>query len=404
VTMSTNDPRPPFDPVPERPAPGSEIARELGQRLKDLGRSKPFLAYLVVVIFLTVVYYAFIASPLYVSQSSFSIRGRTAAPSAGAGSLLSAVTGGGGTGGGALASISEPAEIVDYISSPHMLEVIDKKHNLRAMYCKGRADLLNWMPCSASREDFLKFYRRMVLPRIDRESFIIRLEVRSFDAKSAHNIADDILKITADYVDGLSTKIREDTLKSAISEVTKAENEVRTTRLNMTQYRASSGIVDPAQAATAQQAQISTLLQSLNQARAERAGLASYSTASNPLARQADAKIAQLEHELAVAQSNLASNTQGNTVAQKLYGYEGLAVANEYAVKKLESALQNYDTARVTASQRERYLVRAVDPNFPDEATLPKRILRSFEVIAVAIALYAIVALAIAGVRDHQGI
>jgi capsule polysaccharide export protein KpsE/RkpR len=58
----------------------------------------------------------------------------------------------------------------------------------------------------------------------------------------------------------------------------------------------------------------------------------------------------------------------------------------------------------VTASQRERFLVRAVDPNYPDEPTLPKRILRSFEVIAIAIALYAIVTLTIAGVRDHQGI
>ena len=56
------------------------------------------------------------------------------------------------------------------------------------------------------------------------------------------------------------------------------------------------------------------------------------------------------------------------------------------------------------ASQRERFLVRAVNPNYPDSPTLPKRILRFFEVLAVAVALYAIVALSIAGVRDHQGI
>ena len=71
-----------------------------------------------------------------------------------------------------------------------MMEQIDKRHGLRAMYCRPRADLLNWMPCDASQEKFLKFYRKMVIPRIDRESFIIRLEVRSFDAKSAHDIAD----------------------------------------------------------------------------------------------------------------------------------------------------------------------------------------------------------------------
>jgi BexC/CtrB/KpsE family polysaccharide export inner-membrane protein len=399
--MTVNDPQP-IEPTPPR-SPADDFAREMGHRVKAMAGSRPFLAYLAVVTVLTVIYFAFIASPLYVSESSFSIRGRTSSATPAAGSLLSAVTGGGG-GGGALTAISEPAEIVDYISSPHMMQEIDKRHHIRAMYCRARADLINWMPCSASQEDFLKFYRKMVIPRIDRESFIIRLEVRSFDARSAHDIADDVLKLTADYVDNLSAKIRDDSLRTATREVQNAENEVRTTRLNMTRYRATSGLVDPTQAASAQQAEISTLQASLNQARAERAGMAAYTTTSNPLARQADAKIAQLETQLARAQAALASTTQGNTVAQKLYGYEGLAVANEYAVKKLESALQNYDSARVTASQRERFLVRAVDPNLPDEATLPKRILRTFEVIAIAIALYAIVALSIAGVRDHQGI
>ena len=398
--MTINEP-PGYEPPPPRPQ-ANEFGREVASRLKGMVGSRPFLAYVIAVTVLTVIYYAFIASPLYVSESSFSVRGRTAQPAA-AGSLLSAVAGG-VTGGGALASISEPAEIVDYIKSPHMMQRIDKRHNLRAMYCKPRADLLNAMPCDASQEKFLKFYRKMIIPRIDRESFIIRLEVRSFDAKSAHAISDDILKITADYVDNLSAKIREDTLRTATREMQNAENEVRTTRLNMTQYRASSGMVDPTQTAGAQQVEITGLMQALNAARAERAGLGTYSTASNPLARAADAKIASLERQLAAAQATLASNSQGATVAKKLYGYEGLAVANEYAVKKLESALHNYDQARVTASQRERFLVRAVDPNFPDQATLPKRILRTFEVIAVAVALYAIVALSIAGVRDHQGI
>lgn len=397
--MTNFDPDRP--PEPSRP-PAAEIASEVGDRLKRMAGSRPFLAYVALVAVLTFIYYAMIATPLYVSESSFSIRGRSSAPAGGA-SLLSAIAGG-GAGGGALSAISEPAEITDYIKSPHMLAQVDKVHNLRAMYCKGRLDLINWMPCSASQEDFLKFYRKMVIPRIDRETFIIRLEVRSFDAKSAHDISDTVLKIAGDYVDGLSAKIRDDTLKTSIREVQNAENEVRTTRLNMTQYRASSGIVDPTQTSAAQQAEINALLQALNAAEAERAALGAYSTASNPLSQQADARIASLKAQLASAKSALASTTQNNTVAQKLYGYEGLALANEYAAKKLESARAQYDQARVLASQRERFLVRAVNPNYPDSPTLPKRILRFFEVLAVAVALYAIVALSIAGVRDHQGI
>lgn len=397
--MTNFDPDRP--PEPSRP-PAAEIASEVGSRLKRMAGSRPFLAYLGAVTVLTFLYYAFIATPLYVSESSFSIRGRSSSASSASG-LLAGLTGGGAS-GGAMASISEPAEITDYINSPHMLAQVDKIHGLRATFCKPRLDIINWMPCDASQEDFLKFYRKMVIPRIDRESFIIRLEVRSVDAKSAHDISETVLKIAADYVDGLSGKIREDTLRTALREVQKAEGDVRSTRLSMTQYRAASGIVDPTQTASAQQAEINTILNSLNAARAERAALGSYSTASNPLAVQADARIATLERQLAGAKGTLASTSHDNTVAQKLYGYEGLMLANEYATKRLESARTNFDSARILAGQRERFLVRAVNPNYPDSPTLPKRILRFFEVIAVSVAVYAIVALAIAGVRDHQGV
>jgi capsular polysaccharide transport system permease protein len=380
------------------------LGKEVGNRLLNVGRSRPFLLYVIVVSVLAGIYFAFIAAPVYVSESSFTVRGRSAAPSAGsAGSLLSAVVGGGG-GGGMAETLSEPAEIVDYIQSPQMMAVLDKRYGLHDLYSAPRADLLNWMPKDASRERFLKFYRKMILPSIDRESFIIRLEVRSFTARSAHDIASGVLDLTNDYVNNLSAKIRSDTLRSAQTEVTKAEEEVRSTRLNMTRYRSTNGIVDPSLAAQAQQGVISGLSQQLNQAHADRASLAAYSTPNAPLVRQIDARIKILEGQLALEQSKLAGNQHNNTVAQKLYGYEGLQVANDYAEKKLAAALQNYDSARVTASQRERYLVRAVNPSFPDQPMLPRRILNFFETVFVAIAAYAIVALAIAGVRDHQGL
>ena len=49
-------------------------------------------------------------------------------------------------------------------------------------------------------------------------------------------------------------------------------------------------------------------------------------------------------------------------------------------------------------------MVPAVAPNLPDEPTEPHRLTSFLEAMLVLIAVYGIVALAIAGVRDHQGI
>jgi capsule polysaccharide export protein KpsE/RkpR len=40
----------------------------------------------------------------------------------------------------------------------------------------------------------------------------------------------------------------------------------------------------------------------------------------------------------------------------------------------------------------------------PDEAALPDRLVDFFEAMIIAIAAYGILALSIAGIRDHQGI
>ncbi len=77
---------------------------------------------------------------------------------------------------------------------------------------------------------------------------------------------------------------------------------------------------------------------------------------------------------------------------------------NDYAEKQLVAAMAANDTAKTLAGQRERFLVRITNPNLPEEAALPHRLLSFIEALIVLLAAYGIVALAIAGVRDHQGI
>jgi capsular polysaccharide transport system permease protein len=393
MSVPGNDDISGFDPNHGRTAPNLFL-KDAGSRLKSMSTSRPFLAYIIVVGALLALYFFVLAAPLYVSETTFTIRGReqTAQPS-----ILSSITGTGTT------ASTEAAEVESYVESQQMMNKLNAKFNLRKLYSRPRLDFLNWMSSNASDEDFQDFYNRMVRIKIDHDTFLVTAEIRSFDAKSAHDIAQALLQYSADYVDHLSHSIRSDTLKAANGELTTAENSVKASRLAMTRYRTSTGLLDPVAVAGAQTGQITALQQQIMQARATMASLGTYSTPNAPLMQQNQALINSLEAQIKTLQSKLTSNNS-NAMAQRLYEYEGLSVANDYAEKRLVAALAAYDGARSLADQRERFLVRVTEPNTPDDPALPDRLLDFFEAMIIAIAAYGILALSIAGIRDHQGI
>ncbi len=370
--------------------------QDLTARAKDVSTSRPFFAFVLVVGAVIFLYCFFVAAPIYVSDTSFSIRGREQSAAASMGILAGL--------GAADNTSKEAAELSQFILSNDMLNKLDARFHLRQLYAKPRLDLLNSMPAKASKEEFQHFYRKMVSVRVDRDTNIVTVEVHAFDRQSAHDIAEAILQLAADYVDGLSATVRNDTVRSSQQELQKAKDAVRDSRLAMTQYRTSTGMLDPQLTAGATSGTINGLETQILQTRAELASLLTYNTPHSPQVVQLRARIAALEGQITETRRKVADTSRTDNLAQRLVVYEGLVVANEYAEKQLVAALGAYDSALAVAGQRERFLVRIVSPNLPDRPSQPKRLLMFLEAMLVVVAAYGIVALAIAGVRDHQGI
>jgi capsular polysaccharide transport system permease protein len=365
-------------------------------RLKEIAASRPFVAFAAVAVVILGFYYFIIATPIYVSQTQFTVRGREQPPAAGG---LLAMVGQGGDN-----SETETAELKQYIQSPEILAKLDQRFHLREVYSRPRPDLLNWIPNNAPREEFLNFYKKMVSIQIDSQSNIVTLTTRSFDAKSAQALGAAILQISADYVNELSETVRKDTVKASLQDLDKAKNDVRTARLAMTKYRTTTGLLDPTATAAAQSAAVMGQQQEVLQAKADLSSLLTYNTPKSPQVVQARARIAAIEAQIEDQQAQIATAKNNNTLAHQLYEYEGLAIANDYADKQLVAAQAAYDGAVSLATQRDRFLVRVIEPNLPEKASEPHRLLAFFEALIVLIAAYGIIALAIAGVRDHQGI
>ena len=376
------------------------FAKELNERVRSLSTSRPFVAFVAVAAVILGVYYFLLAAPMYVSQASFSIRGRTS-PTA-ASSLLATL--GGGAGGGDSPSSTDTAELQTYINSYEMAEKLDQQFHLRDEFSRPRLDILNWMPRNASKDTYLNFYRKMVRVSIDHDTNLINVKVKAFEPKLAQAIAASLLQTSSDYLNNLSAIVRRDTVKTSEQELEQAEENVRKARLTMTAYRASTGTLDPAASALSISAGISAMQQQVLELRAEMASILSYNQPNSPVARQAQAKINGLQAQIAQQQAKIANTKASDSIAERLRTYEGLLIASDYADRQLVAALSSYDAARSLANQRERFVVPAVQPNLPDVASEPHRLSSFLEAMLVLVAVYGIVALAIAGVRDHQGI
>ena len=383
------------------------FTKEISERFRSMSTSRPFVIFVVISAVVLGIYYFVLAAPIYISEASFSIRGREE-PSAGA-SLLGALGGAMGGGGGGAAAAGGPtstdtAELQTYIESYQMANKLDQQFHLRAIYAQPRLDFLNHLSKDASRDSYLTFYRRMVKITIDHDTNLINIKVKAFDPKSAQMLANAILLDAADYLNQLSATIRRDTLRTSEQELQDAENKVRQARFAMTNYRASTSSLDPAAAAMATSTGISAMQQEVLELKAEMAGMLALNQPGSPAMAEAQAKIRGVENQIAAQQARIANTTASDSIAERLKTYEGLLIASDYADRQLVAALSSFDAARNLANQRERFVVPAVAPNLPDEPTEPHRLAAFLEAMLVLIAVYGIVALAIAGVRDHQGI
>lgn len=358
--------------------------------------ARPFMTVMAVATVLAGIYYALIAAPLFTSTTRFAIRGSETVAAALPANLLAGL-------GTSQSDLSEITAVAEYIRSPDMLRELDKRLHLREQYSRPRLDLLHRLPRNASQEDFLRFYRKQVIVRLDRDASLVEVEVRGFDRDSAYRTASTILVLTESFVDGLSRRIRDETMMNARSELAKAQQEVEAARSSMSLFRSSHGDVNPSASGMQALGGIAELEAQISAARAEMSSLMTYTRPGAPQVRQVQARIATLmaqANALRAGQGGGAGDNMSNRVTQ----YETLLVQREIAEKRLASALAAYDTARATAEQRERFVVRVVQPNRPQEATQPNRLTDFLLVLIFVMTGYALTMLVVAGIRDHQGV
>lgn len=340
-------------------------------------------------------YYGLFASPLYVSEARFAVRGADHA--AGASGLASIFLSSGG-------SVGTDAHIVaEYIQSPDIMAEIDAELGVFQHFSAPKHDAISRLAANAAQNERLAYWRWAVVPRFDQETGIIGLSVKAYDAVTAQQLARAVLARSEALVNAMSRRAQEDAISLAQAEVKTAEERVRRAQEALRVFRDRSGMLDPMSTAGGLQGIVSQLEGEAVKLRAEISEARSFMSDNAPAAVALKARLDAVEKQLAREKSRLAGAESGDSLNAVAGEYEDLLTESEFARKQLVSAMTSLEAARVKAEAKSRYVVAFQEPSLPDKALYPRPLLFTAYVFFATLVLVGLISLVVAAVREHAG-
>ena len=399
-------PKPPVPAAPvERPAPQAVPHLALASRSASTApgriRSrfspaiKAVLAAVLLPTLLSLLYFGLWASPMYIAEARFAVRGAENSGAAGGLAALLLPSG---------ASVGADAHIVaEYIQSPDIMEAIDGELHIFRHFSSREYDLISRLAADATRDERLSYWNWAVNPSFDPETGVIALSVRAYDPVTAQKLAEAVLTKSEALVNAMSRRAQDDAIALAMSEVRTAEQRVSAAQDAMRAFRDRSGMLDPASTAGGLQGIVSQLEGEAVKVRAEIAEASTYMSKDAPALVGLRARLAAVEKQLASEKLRLAGEARPDSLTSVAGEYEDLQTESEFARQQLVSAMTSLETARVKAEAKSRYVVAFQIPVLPDESLYPRPFLFTAYVFVGALALVGLCSLIIAAVREHAG-
>jgi len=375
------------------------VQSEQPSRMTDMwARARRNRWFLLVVVLPTVVaaiYYSFIASDIYQSESSFVVRspGQKQSSTSSLASLIQTT--------GLSAGQEETSEIMEYIRSRDPVAALDRTVGLRDRFARRGADFLVRYP-GPMREDrfenLYRYYDDMVKVRLDNETGVAVLDVRAFTPDDARVINAGLLDLSEQLVNRLNFRAQHQAIAEDEQRVAKAEDRLRRARVALARYRNAQGLLDPEKQA-AGVLSVSNQLVSEQAALQAQLDLMTKVAPDNPAIPSIRSRIGAIGKEIETQNGRAVGTDSG--IASKLSSYENLSLVQQFATQMLTMANATLEQSRSDAQKQQFYLERIVEPNTPDLARYPGRIKRILTVAAVMLCLYFIGWMLVVGILEH---
>ena len=186
--------------------------------------------------------------------------------------------------------------ITNFLHSREIVDELNKRINLRALYSRDRADAFSRLNPKAPIERVVKYWERVSRSTIKLPGGLVKFEVRAFSPQDAKLVADTTLALCEELVNGLNARINRDAVALAQAEFQRATEELTKTLAAEEVARNQSGILETKMSADA----ISGLVRQLKILAARSLGRLRRAAALYGSRRRADAGV-EIAHRRAAA-------------------------------------------------------------------------------------------------------
>lgn len=354
-----------------------------------------FLLTVVLPTALAILYYGFIASDVYVSESRFVVRSPDKPSAGGIGVLLKGV--------GFSNAGDEIYAADDYIQSRDALRALNRDGSVTRAYERGQVsifDRFNPLGLNGSFEQLFNYFGKKVRVDYDATSSITSLSVRAFTPEEAQKFNRELLELAEDQVNRLNRRGRVDVIQLSEQEVADSEEAARQAAVALAQFRNASGIIDPEKQAAVQLQMISKLQDELIGSRLQLLQLQKMAP-DNPQIPILQVRIAGLAREIAQQLGSVAGSRR--SLSATASRYQRLLLDRDFADKRLAAAMTSLQDARAEARRKQAYVERIVQPSLSDDPQEPRRVRSILATLMLGLVAWAILTMLFAGVREHHG-
>jgi len=288
----------------------------------------------------------------------------------------------------------DAAIVQEFISSPDLIQRLSERFNLSGMLSPLKFD-----PVYAQNPDtfvgLAKRWSRLIHPSMDSRSGLLTLSVATFSANDAEILAYAILEETKSMLSRLSAGMNKETTRLARDELVRAELRLKKARRNLTEFRASTRIVDPSADLEGQLGLIAILQEQMAEAQI-----------ALKLLRADGPRLIHAERRVSVVSSLLEEERRKFGLTEAGYAemtgaFEDLQVEVEYAQESYLLARSALDVAMKAAQSKSRYLAVHIRPVRPETPELPRKGRTLFIGFVALFLIWAISVLAVQGFRDR---
>lgn len=352
-----------------------------------------FLIFVAIPTFISILYFGFLASDVFVAESKFVVRSPDKPAPTGLGALAGVA--GIATGG------DEAFAAQAYVESRDALKALEANGFFRKAYARDdifALERFGTLSFGDSFEQLYKYYLGKVKVETDTTTSISTLTVRAYSPKDAQMVNERILQMAENTINRMNERSREDMIRFALSEVDDAKRQSREASAALAAFRNRRGVIDPEIQATAKLEMIAKLQDQLISAKTQLNQLRQF-TPQNPQIPVIENRIRTLSGEIK-DQSGMLTGSD-TSLAANSGQYQRLFVENEFAGLQLKAALASLQEARNDARRQQVYVQRIAQPNLPDSPIEPRRLRAILATFVLGLLIWGIASMLMAGVKEH---